>query len=277
MTALESLVIVTVVAATAVTKTGLEDDRFMEKYKFEVDRVLIDKEYYRLLSSAFLHVNWPHFLFNFLSLWAFVGVFEQVLGPGLFALLLLGSAIGGSLVALYLHRMHGDYSAVGASGGVSGVVFAAIVLQPDARLGFMMLPSLNLPAWLFGVALTLASFFAFKAQRDNVGHEAHMGGAMVGIVLVCFFHPQVLTYNWWVVLALLLPSVGLLALMVKIPSWVERFEAYDESEIDAIRKQARKKLSEAEELDELLEKVQQKGFNNLSKKEKRRLEELSRR
>ena len=109
-----------------VTYLGLSRSSYQNEYKLDVDKILIDKQYYRLLPSGFLHVGWLHFAFNMGALLSFSFSLELVFGIKNFLLVYFLSLLGGNLFALYVHRNHGDYTAVGASGAVSGVISSFI-------------------------------------------------------------------------------------------------------------------------------------------------------
>ena len=90
-----------------VTYKGFQDRRFFKRYVFEIDPILIGREYHRLFTSGFLHVGWIHFGFNMIALLSFSTSLEVVYGLGKFSILYFASMIGGSLLALYIHRNHG--------------------------------------------------------------------------------------------------------------------------------------------------------------------------
>jgi membrane associated rhomboid family serine protease len=262
-----------------VTYKGLHDYHFKEAYIFEVDKILIGKEYKRLLSSSFLHAGWLHFGFNMLALLSFSASLEVLFGSVNFLILYFASMIGGDLLALYIHRNHGDYRALGASGAVSGVIFASIVLFPDATISFFLLP-FHIKSWIFGILFVLISIFAIKRQSadDNIGHEAHLGGAIVGTLLTPLFAPSFLEINWWIIAAIVLPTAAFLILIVRNPA-VMMVEKYWGENVEMMKNWKQKppetKRSRAEELDDLLDKIRRSGMKSLSKKEKERLDELT--
>src|ERR1043165_5872820 len=145
---------------------GFNNGQFFDGYKYEVDAILIRKDYIRLLSSGFLHVDWRHLIFNMVSLYAFCGSVEFMLGPFNFLLIYFASLIGGDLLSLYIHRQHGDYSSVGASGAVCGVIFASIALFPGMVIGFFGL-DLTVPAWIYGILFVLYSIYGIKSTKTN--------------------------------------------------------------------------------------------------------------
>lgn len=166
-----------IIVNIAFSYKGFSNNTFLDGYKFEVDKILISKEYKRLITSGFLHVSWMHLIFNMLSLYAFSGLLEYHIGELSFLVIYLTSMVGGNLLALFVHRNHGDYSAVGASGAVCGVIFASIALFPGMELGFFGIP-ISLPSWLYGIIYVAFSIYGIKSSRDNIGHEAHLGGVL---------------------------------------------------------------------------------------------------
>src|SRR5688572_2426633 len=107
---------------TLISIQGIRRADYFEKYSFQIDEILIQKDYKRIFTSGFLHVGWWHLIFNMLTLYWFSGSLEDEMGVGRIATVYFGSLLAGNLLALYIHRNHGDYSAVGASGAVSGLI-----------------------------------------------------------------------------------------------------------------------------------------------------------
>ena len=210
---------------------GFNDLAFFEKYKFQVGSILHRKENYRILSSGFLHVDFTHLFFNMFALYIFsdliidfyaspkamfFGDYSMVnknLGYGMFLLIFMASVIGGNLLALFMHKNENYYSAVGASGGVSGILFAAIAAFPDLTLNlFFLLP---IPAWLFGILYLAYSVYGMKNNIGNIGHSAHLGGAIVGLVGTVIYFPELLEYNLLYIVGMLIPLAVLGYLIVK--------------------------------------------------------------
>ncbi|MCW3111814.1 MAG: Rhomboid family protein, partial [Segetibacter sp.] len=101
-----------------VSYRGFKDSIFFEKYAFQIDRVLIHKDYKVLVTSGFLHVSWTHLLFNMFSLYIFSSNLESSIGPVNYLIIYTAGLVGGNLLSLFIHRYHGDYSAAGASGAI---------------------------------------------------------------------------------------------------------------------------------------------------------------
>jgi membrane associated rhomboid family serine protease len=158
-----------------------------------------------MFSSGFLHADFPHLIFNMLTLYFFAPVVIEYLGDFSFALIYVGSLIFGSLLTMLLHKNDYSYRAVGASGAVTGVLYSAILLQPDMMLGlFFIIP---IPAYLFGILYLMYSIYGMKAKNDNIGHTAHFGGAIGGYVITLIKDPQLFVDHTLMVVLLAIPIV----------------------------------------------------------------------
>lgn len=267
-----------ILANVLVSYQGFKDQRFLDKYAFEVDGILVAKDYQRLFTSGFLHVGWTHLLLNMLSLYAFSDHLQAYLGGLNFCIVYLASLLGGNLLSLYVHRHHGDYSAVGASGAVSGVIFASIAVIPGIGIGFLGF-GYSFPGWIYGILFVLYSIYGIKSQRDNIGHEAHLGGALVGMGVAAAMHPQSLPFTWKPVLAVSILSVVLLYIVLTRPHlsfriggigggfFSSKSRNYTLEDRYNAEKQAREK-----EIDRILEKVHKSGMESLTQKEREMLE-----
>ncbi|MEO7174607.1 MAG: rhomboid family intramembrane serine protease [Saprospiraceae bacterium] len=155
-------------------------------------------QFYRMLSSGFLHANWIHLLINIYVLWSFgnmvESLFVQILGEMkgsvMFLLLFIGGMIFADLPTYAKHKDNPSYSSIGASGAVSSIVFALILFSPLSMFGiYGVIP---VPAILFGVIYLVYSSWASKNQEDHVDHDAHFYGALFGILFTALFIPQIL-------------------------------------------------------------------------------------
>lgn len=168
----------------------------------------------RLISSGFLHVSWQHLLFNMFSLYMFSDSVELVLGSGKFLLIYFTSLVGGNLLSLLVHKNHSDYSAVGASGAVSGIIFAAIALQPSIGIGMFFI---FIPGWIYGILFVGISIYGIKSQKDNIGHDAHLGGALIGMLAAIALEPEALRYNYIVISLITIPAMVFIYLIITKP------------------------------------------------------------
>ena len=184
------------------------------------------------------------------------------------------------MLALYIHRNHGDYRAVGASGAISGVIFASILLFPGGSIGFIILP-FEIKNWIFGLAFVLISILGIKRQADNIGHEAHLGGAIIGVLMTMAIRPAVITESPWLIVGILFPVVIFLYLIVNNPAvlmidryWGETVRSAQRFRFK-LRSSKSDKMSRQEEMDQLLDKIRAKGIKSLTDVERKRLEDLS--
>ncbi len=264
---------VILILTAAASYQGLRHARYMKRYDFYTDGILIDKQYDRLLSSGFLHAGWIHLGFNMAALMAFSWSLELTLGIPKFLLLYISSMLGGSLLSLFIHRQHGDYRAVGASGAISGIVAASIVLYPDIQVGLIFLPG-YIDGWLFGLLFVLISIIGMKVQNDNIGHDAHLGGALVGALIAGIMEPQALKETWWMLLLMLAPAAVFLVLIARNPA-ILLIDGYWGEAPGIRRLPTRKQPSEKDELNRLLAKIKDRGMASLTPKERKTLDELS--
>lgn len=198
------LLILIIAANVFVSYKGFNDFSFFRKYEFHVGSIRAGEQI-RMISSGFLHADMGHLLFNMLTLYFFAPVVTSYLGNFSFVLIYFGSLIFGSLLTMSFHKNDYNYRAVGASGAVTGVLYSAILLQPDMMLGiFFVLP---IPAYLFGILYLLYSIYGMKAKNDNIGHTAHFGGAMGGYLITLIKNPALIQEHILMTVLLAIPIV----------------------------------------------------------------------
>ncbi len=145
---------------------------------------------YTVITSGLIHNDWMHLFFNMLSFYFFAFQLEPVLGHWQFALLYTLSLILSDLPTVYKHRNDDWYHSLGASGAVSAVIFSAIMYYPLRGMGIMLIP-ISIPAVLFGVLYLIYCNYASKHARDNVNHDAHLFGALSGLLITIVLDPHV--------------------------------------------------------------------------------------
>lgn len=188
---------------------GFSDDYFFRKYEFHLSSVRAGQQY-RLLTSGFLHADLAHLAFNMITLFFFAPVVMNYFSDLNFLFIYLVSLLAGSLLALYLHQNEPSYRAVGASGAVTGIIYSAILLQPDMMLYFFF--AIPIPAYLFGIGYLIYSIYGMKNRVGNIGHSAHFGGAIGGFVTTLLLKPYLLTSHPLMVVLLVIPIVILFIL-----------------------------------------------------------------
>lgn len=201
---MNAILIGIIVANVLMSYKGFNDLSFFRKYEFHVGSIRAGEQI-RMFLSGFLHADFPHLIFNMLTLYFFAPVVIEYLGDFSFALIYVGSLIFGSLLTMLLHKNDYSYRAVGASGAVTGVLYSAILLQPDMMLGiFFVIP---IPAYLFGILYLMYSIYGMKAKNDNIGHTAHFGGAIGGYMITLAKDPQLFVDHTLMVVLLAIPIV----------------------------------------------------------------------
>ena len=265
---LATILVTVAFSCAAFARSDLE-----ERFIFDPERILAWKQYYRLVTSGFLHADWRHLALNMISLYFFGPILEFLFGAEQFLGIYLGSIIGGNLLSLLLHRHH-EYRAYGASGGVCGLIFAHVLLWPRGSIGFFMLP-VSVPGWLYAILFMGLSFYAMKAGKDNIGHDAHLGGAIVGLLITAALRPQVARQNWQIFLLVLGAAAALLVYL-----WVNPLMVSAGWQFPFRRKKARRPTLpqhqlEQMELDAVLEKVAAQGMGSLNQEELARLQAAS--
>ena len=202
-----SLVTIVIIAANAlISYKGFNDYGFFERYKFNVGAVRRGEQI-RVFSSGFLHVDWMHFFVNMFTLYFFADIVVTELGTVNFLVVYIVSLILGNLLSLYFHQNEYHYSAVGASGAVTGILYSAILLEPSMSLYMFFIP-IPIPAYVFGIGYLLYSIYGMKQRIGNIGHDAHFGGAIGGFVVTLMLLPSLFQTD--------LLMIGLLAIPIII-------------------------------------------------------------
>lgn len=162
--------------------------RLIDRLSFRPARV--GKEPYRYITGGFVHVSLTHLLFNAVTLYFFGPPLEVLLGSGSFLILYFGSLLCAHGLTHIRYQGSHMYSAVGASGAVSGVLMSYVLFDPyDLIYFFGILP---VPAILFAVIFIAGSIYAAKSgSSDGIAHEAHLGGCIGGLLLTVILQPNV--------------------------------------------------------------------------------------
>lgn len=207
---LDIITIIIIAANVIISYKGFGDYSFFDKYKFHVGGVQRGEQI-RLFSSGFLHVDTQHLLFNMLTLYFFAPVVITLLSPFYFILVYVGSLLLGSLLSFSFHKNEYHYSAVGASGAVTGILYAAILLRPEMDLYMFFIP-IPIPAYIFGIGYLLYSIYGMKNRVGNIGHDAHFGGAIGGYAMTLILSPELFKTNLLMIGLLAIPIVLLFIL-----------------------------------------------------------------
>jgi membrane associated rhomboid family serine protease len=202
---MDKIVLIIIIANVIVSLKGFDDAYFFDRYKFQIGPI-VNKEWVRMLTSGFLHVDFYHLLFNMLTLYFFADGVIAEFGVFYFVLIYFLSLLAGSALSYYYHQRDFFYSAVGASGAVSGILFASILLDPFGKIGIIFIP-VYIPGIIFGLLYLIYSVYGMKNQWGNIGHAAHLGGAAAGLIISVLIAPSLIFTHTLYLVILLLPLV----------------------------------------------------------------------
>lgn len=174
-------------------------------YRFDLSpyRMVHSREYYRIFTHAFLHTDYVHLGINMIVLYSFGTGIEHIFsrleqqgvifsGPFFFTLLYILAILLSSLSTIVRYRNDESYSAVGASGAVSAVVFTYIFFSPLQKIYFYFV--LPIPGIVFGILYLVYSSYMGRRNKDNINHAAHFWGAMVGFVFPILMEPGLINH-----------------------------------------------------------------------------------
>ena len=206
-----NILIIFIIVIVGFSLKAFNDSEFMERWMFIPYLVRKDRQHYRLASHVAIHADWGHLIFNMLSLYflgeGFLnsyageyvmtsdqrsvftlndGLIQQygwILGQAHFALIFILGGLFAGLIPYARHNDHPWYKSLGASGAVSAVIFAAILWNPEMRLNMFFIP-IAIPAYIFGPLYLLFEFIMDKRGNSGIAHDAHIGGALFGVLYV---------------------------------------------------------------------------------------------
>ena len=201
-----SIVTIVIIAANVVISLkGFDDRSFFERYKFNVGSIRRGEQI-RMFSSGFLHADTTHLFMNMFTLYFFADTVVNGLSNIYFTIIYIASLIFGNLLSLYFHKDEFWYSAIGASGAVTGILYSAILLRPDMSLYMFFVP-IPIPGYVFGIGYLLYSIYGMKNRIGNIGHDAHFGGAIGGYLITLILKPSLLETNLGYVALLAIPII----------------------------------------------------------------------
>ena len=198
-------VLVLIVLNILISYKGFSESHFFERYKFSV-LALKQQQYFRLLSSGFLHVDTTHLIFNMFALYMFGDVVIQITGIIFFIAIYIISLLAGNYFTYINHKDELNYSAVGASGAVSGIVYSSILFFPEMQLVLIFFP-IPIPGNVFGILYLLYTLFGMKSRRDKIGHTAHFGGAVSGFAITLLIFPSLIYTQSYLIILMLIPLI----------------------------------------------------------------------
>lgn len=193
------IVTILLIANVLMSFLAFQQESIFRKLRFSPMAVLQRREWERVIGHAFIHGSWLHLAVNMLVLYMFgknvelffTHQFGMLSGSVLFAVLYFGGLLAASLPSLYKQAENPNYFAVGASGAIAAVLFAHILFRPTATLLVFPIP-FPLPSFLVGLLYILYERYMEKRGGDNVAHDAHLWGAVFGVVFTAFAQPSLI-------------------------------------------------------------------------------------
>ncbi len=155
----------------------------MERHLFRPFWFWPRQQFVTMVTSAFLHADLPHLFFNAFTFWAFAFALEERIGSARFAALYATGIVVSSAGTWLMHRRDPGYKTLGASGAILAVLFAAIVYTPSQAIYMLPVP-VPIPAPLFALAYLAYCLWASRQFRGHINHDAHLGGALAGLLFV---------------------------------------------------------------------------------------------
>ncbi|HLN53718.1 MAG TPA: rhomboid family intramembrane serine protease [Lentimicrobium sp.] len=189
-----------IIGITALISISAFSNRTLfDKLLFDPFRINHRRQFYRFFTHGLIHADWMHLgvnMFVFLSFGRMVeDVFKYFFGTAkgmyFFALLYIGGILLSSLPSYGKHKDNPMYTAVGASGAVSAIVFSSIIISPLSGIRFIFIP-FDIPAFVFGLLYLVYSAYMSRKGNDNIGHDAHFWGALFGIAFTLIIKPALL-------------------------------------------------------------------------------------
>lgn len=190
-----TITMVIVILTAVISFTAFNNSKITNDLIFYPPAITEQNQWYRFFTCALIHADIPHLVFNMWGLYIFGENLESAftyifptLGKFLYVALYLFAQFFCMVPTYVKNKDNHLYQSLGASGAVSGIVFASIVLFPTAKLGLLFLP-FYIPGFIFGILYLVASYYMGKRGRDNINHEAHLFGAIAGAaftVIACY-------------------------------------------------------------------------------------------
>jgi len=194
-----SITVLFIAAIIGVSWYAWSDPRNRQRLIMNPYLIHTNKEYYRFITSGFIHSDYMHLGFNMYAFYLFGAYAEQIfqmefgtMGLGIYALLFVLGIVVSDLPTYVKYKNAPHYNSLGASGGVSAVVFSCILFSPLMPLRIMFIP-IDIPGFIFGTLYLMYSYHQSKNSRDNINHDAHLYGALFGIAFTLLTVPSSLS------------------------------------------------------------------------------------
>ena len=185
-----SITLIIVIITVLISLTAFRNDKILSDLIFYPPAVTSDKQYYRFITCGFIHADIAHLAFNMISLYLFGRIVEEsfqeifgLTGKILYLAMYILALIVSLLPTYFKNKNNPNYRSLGASGAVSAVVFAGLMIMPGLKVGFFIIPPI-IPGFVFGPLYLIISAWLDRKGGDNINHSAHIWGALFGVAFL---------------------------------------------------------------------------------------------
>ena len=186
-----TITIIIIIITVIVSISAFSNEKVLNDLIFYPPAVTHNRQWYRFFTSGFIHADVVHLVFNMYALYLFgrnveeyFGLIFQEKGKILYLVMYVLALFAALLPTYTRHKNDSYYRSLGASGAVSAVIFASILLEPERGIGFVFLPGIDIPGFLFGFLYLIISSYLDKRGGGNINHSAHIFGALFGIAFL---------------------------------------------------------------------------------------------
>jgi membrane associated rhomboid family serine protease len=190
-----SITLIICIITVLVSIGAFNNQKMMDDLIFYGPAISQRNQWYRLWTHGLIHADAAHLIFNMIALYSFGTGLERAfsssclfgsLGKVMFLILYLTALAAASLPDYLKHKDNYHFRSLGASGAVSAVIFASIVILPTVKIGLIFLP-IGIPGYIFAVLYLAISYYLDKRGSGNINHGAHMWGAIYGLLFTIAF------------------------------------------------------------------------------------------
>ena len=185
-----TITVIIIIITVLISISAFSKEKIMNDLIFYPPAVANDNQYYRFITCGFIHADYGHLIFNMLSLFLFGQIvetyFQYIFGGAgkiLYLAMYILALIASLLPTYFKNRNNSYYRSLGASGAVSAVIFAGIMLEPTNKIGLLIFPVM-IPGFVFGPLYLLISAWLDRKGGDNINHSAHIWGALFGVLFL---------------------------------------------------------------------------------------------
>lgn len=190
-----SITVILILITVGISWFSWKNPTLLDNLLMNPVRIERNKEYYRFITSGFVHADFMHLFFNMMTLW-FVGeTIEQIfmmlfgnMGVILYLALYIIGIVVSDLPSFFKNRKNSNYNSLGASGGVSAILFSAILIAPLMKVCLYF--AICMPGFVFGFLFLAYSYYESRRGQGYINHDAHMYGALFGVVFMGIIYPS---------------------------------------------------------------------------------------